>query len=117
MAWATTLDRGWWELANERAPHARSAIYRVGLALQAAGIAEDDADAQLTLHEAARAVAEHTPVREALEAAGVDVAAVERHLALVERAWAQQKYGDELEEWRAVSREIDSWSRRPKAVS
>jgi hypothetical protein len=87
-----TLDRTVWELAAERGPRERGQLHRVALAVVAAGAAAEVDDAMIVLLDATDelggANAAGPTVREVLERAGVDVAAVREQLRLVDQAHA-----------------------------
>src|SRR5919201_1975848 len=102
FAMSTTLDRTPFELRHERAPWTESRLYRIGRAVAAAGAAPDEEAAHELVWDAIRTVDKHTPVRKALEQAGVDVAMVEAWLRVIETAWRQGLEDREREQWRGA---------------
>lgn len=101
---STSLDRTALELRMSRGPHSRSALHRIELALEAAGAADSQADAQTLLWDAVDVVGERAPLRAVLRHAGVDVVAVDRHLRLIESEHAQQQQAELLNQWRSAVR-------------
>ena len=89
------LDRTGWEF-RRGAVWERTPLYRIGLAVAAAGAAESEEAAHEWVWLAVQVVGEHAPVREALEAAGIDVQLVADHLREVNRAWTEQLLAEDL---------------------
>jgi hypothetical protein len=108
---SATLGRTGFELQHERAPWARSRLYRLCHAIQAAGAARTAESAHTLVRDAQLAVGEHTPVREALAHAGVDVRAVARELRLIEEDAKHQARADELAMFKSVLRQSGSVGR------
>lgn len=103
-----TLDRTGLELRLAVGGFKRTALYRLGLAAKAAGEADTEEAAHALVWDAILAVGEQRPIREALEHASVDVAAVARQLSLIERDWHKHLVEEEYELECQISRNMET---------
>lgn len=116
MAFRGTLDRGWIELAASRGPFARSALYRLGLALQAAGVTDSDGQAQEIMYVAAQELPAHAPMRAVLKNVGMDVDTVAACLSAIEQQHAESQRTEDFEKARRLTAEENGTRRRWREV-
>jgi hypothetical protein len=99
----STIDRTLWELSAEVGPWKRSRLYRVGLAVKAAGAADSQDSALALICDAADALGGRPTVREAIEQAGVDVRAVVSCLRQIDADHQQARDALEVAQLREAS--------------
>jgi len=100
----STLDKTCWRLREEQGPWTHRALFRIGLALHAAGQATSEEAADELAWQLTCIAGDHVSMREALASVGVDVPAVEAALRLIEEEHATQAREDEREMFRKALR-------------
>lgn len=108
MDFSHRLNRTGFELRHERAVWPSMQLHRIGLAVLAADEAKSEDDAHELVWNAIVAAGDHTRVREALEQAGVNVAAVQSELDLIEERSREARDAAELDAYRRGSAQLDA---------